>query len=109
MALPGKPRIDRRADEARSFPWGSSWVSTGFSFSCGDIVVIQRNARMLTPAEVAVRLAIDVDRVRSLIRNGLLRAVDVSQGTGRRAVTASIDRLIRLPGKPACPTSTTSR
>lgn len=39
---------------------------------------------MLTPAQCAARLAIDVDRVRTLIRNGELAAIDVGQGTRRR-------------------------
>jgi len=39
---------------------------------------------MLTPAQVAAKLAIDVDGVRALIRAGHLVAVDVGRGARKR-------------------------
>jgi excisionase family DNA binding protein len=44
---------------------------------------IEKNARMLTPNEVAEHLQVTTEQVRSLIRKGQLQAANVSTGKKR--------------------------
>jgi excisionase family DNA binding protein len=64
---------------------------------------------MLTPAQCAARLAIDVDGVRALIRAGNLEAVDVGRGARKRpryrvsqsALESFLERRTVRPPNPA--------